>query len=61
MLVSRISNYVPTVKIVAPEQMLKNLSKIAVPAICLVGASMITGSTATPFGDCIEADLTPEK
>ncbi len=49
MLVSRISNYVPTVKIASPEQMLNNLSRIAVPAIALAGLSMIIMAAADPL------------
>ena len=46
---SAISNYVPNVRIATPREAANNLKKIALPAIVLVGASMIQGAKAITY------------
>lgn len=48
-----ISNYVPTIRIASPEQIARNLRIIAIPAITLFAASMITGAQAIGYVECI--------
>jgi hypothetical protein len=50
--ISTISNYVPKIRIASPEQAVKNLTKIAIPAIAFVGASMIHGAQAISYVEC---------
>lgn len=51
---TNISNYIPKIGIASPQQVVKNLTKIAVPVIALVGASMIRESEASyPYIECV--------
>lgn len=52
---SAISNYVPNVGIASPQQAVKNLTKLTVPIIALVGASMINEARADyPYIQCVD-------
>ena len=52
---SAISNYVPKIGIASPQKAVENLTKIAIPVIVLVGASMINETGArNPYTDCVE-------
>lgn len=50
-----ISNYVPHLAVDTPQNMLHKAKRIAIPAIALVGASMISGVSADRYVDCINA------
>ena len=51
---STTSNYFPEIRIASPEQAVKNLKNIAIPAITLVAASMINGAQAIGYVECID-------
>ncbi len=51
---SAISNYVPKISLASPEQIAKNVNKIAIPAMVLVTASMINGAQAVGFVECMD-------
>jgi len=50
--VPSIFNHVPKVRLASPEQALKNITKIAVPALALVAASMIYEAEAITHNEC---------
>ena len=50
---TNISNSVPKIRIASPEQVVKNLNKIAIPTIILVTALMIKGAQAIGYVECI--------
>ena len=52
--VPNVSNYVPNIGIASPQQAVKNLSKIAIPVITFVAASMINEAQAIPYAECIQ-------
>jgi len=54
MSVSAILNYVPKIRIASPEQIVKNLKNIAIPAITLVAVSMINGAQAISYAECFD-------
>jgi len=47
--------YLPSVQLASPQQMINNVTKIAVPVIALTGAAMMATARADDFTDCIEA------
>lgn len=49
------SNYLPQIRIASPKQVVKNLQKIAVPIIILLGASMAAEAHAANYSDCIDS------
>lgn len=54
MKLSAISSYVPSIRIATPREAANNLKKIALPAIALVGVSMIRGARAVTYVECFD-------
>ncbi len=52
--ISNISNYTPNIELPSLQQVCKNITKLAVPIITLVGASMINAAEAIPYHECID-------
>lgn len=53
-MISSISNYTPKVELPSLQQAYKNITKLAVPIITFVGASMINTAEAIPYHECID-------
>lgn len=51
---STVSNYIPKIGLPSPQQACKNVTKLAVPIVTLVGVSMINAAEAIPFAQCME-------
>ena len=51
---ANISNYIPKIGIVSPQQTVKNLTKLAVPVIALAATSMVNGAQAIKYNECFE-------
>ena len=47
--INSIRSYIPALQIDTPKNMLSKAKVVAIPAIALVGASMIREAAATPF------------
>lgn len=51
--VSSVSSYIPKIRIASRDQIIKNLSKMALPAITLVGMSMMYQAQAISKTECL--------
>ena len=51
---STISNYIPSIRFPSTQQACKNVTKLALPIVTLVGASMIHAAEAIPYVECID-------
>lgn len=54
MSIAAISSYVPTIRIASPQQVLRNLTKIAIPIIMLVSAALVREAKAVTYVECFE-------
>ena len=54
MIISSLSSYIQTIRIAPPEQIIKNLTKIAIPVIALSGAAMVHTAQAVTMAECFE-------
>lgn len=50
---STVSNYIPSIRLPSTQQACKNVTKLAVPIVTLVGVSMISAAEAIPFAECM--------
>lgn len=51
---TNISDYIPKIRLASPEQVTKNLTKIAIPTITLAALTMINSVQSIPFTECID-------
>lgn len=51
--ISNISNYIPNIGFPSPQQACRNVTKLAVPIITVMGASMISAAEAIPYVECM--------
>jgi hypothetical protein len=54
MQIASLSQYMPSLPVSSPSQMVSNLTMVAVPLITLVGLYRLQGVSATPYTDCID-------